>query len=408
MAIATGVNKQVKYKVEATYGTIPAAGSSQALRRVTSDIDLSKETYESNEIRTDYQIADFRHGVKSIGGTINGELSPATYKDFFAAALRQAWQTQVTTGAIITVTSAVTTGASGTFTRASGSYFTDGFKIGQVVQWSGFATTGVPNNAHNFMITALTALIMTGTMLDGVAVGAKVAGDSVTCVTMGKFASVPLTGHTDLSYSIEHYFSDLVLSEVFSGCKVSQIAVQLPATGMATVGIGFMGQNITTAGAEYFTSPTAETTSGILAAVNGAIYVDGTAVGNVTGMNFTINGNMTSNSVIGSNIHADIFEGRVQVSGQITAFFESATLRDLFINETKASINCVFTTANTAAADFIAFSFPSVKLGGAKKDDGDKGLIQTLPFTALLNGTGGTATTLSTLKTTLTIQDSQA
>lgn len=406
--IATGVNKQVKYKVESAWGTVPAAATSQALRRVTSDLDLTKEVYESNEIRTDYQVADMRHGSRSVGGTINGELSPGTYKDFMAAALRQAWQTQVTTGAIITVTSAVTSGAAGTFTRSAGSFFTDGFKIGQVVQWSGFATTGVPNNAHNFYITALTATVMTGTMLDGVAVGAKAAGDSVTGVTVGKFASAPLTGHTDLSYSIEHYYSDLVLSEVFSGCKVSQIDVQLPATGMATCGVGFMGKDITTASAEYFTSPTAQTTTGILAAVNGAIYVAGVVVANITGMNFTINGNMTGGAVVGSNTKPDIFEGRIQVSGQITAFFESATLRDLFINETLASINCVFTTANTAAADFVAFSFPSVKIGGAKKDDGDKGLIQTLPFTALLNSTGGTATTLSTLKTTLTIQDSAA
>lgn len=408
MTIAVGVNKQVKYKVEATWGTVPAAGSAQLLRRVTSDIDLTKDVYESNEIRTDYQVADVRHGSRSVTGTLNGELSPGTYKDFMAAALRQAFQTQVTTGAIITVTAAVTTGAAGTFTRSAGSYFTDGFKIGQVVQWSGFSTTGVPNNAHNFYITALTATIMTGTMLDAVAVGAKIAGDSVTCVTIGKFASAPLTSHTDLSYSIEHFYSDITLSEVFSGCKVSQIDVQLPATGMATIGIGFMGKDITTASAEYFTSPTAQSTTGVLAAVNGAVYVAGAAVANITGMNFTINGNMKGEAVVGSNTKPDIFEGKIQVSGQITAFFESATLRDLFINETLASINCVFTTANTAAADFVAFSFPSVKLGGAKKDDGDKGLIQTLPFTALLNSTGGTATTLSTLKTTLTIQDSAA
>ena len=408
MTIATGVNKQVKYKVESTWGTVPAAASSQLLRRITSDIDLTKDAYESNEIRTDYQVADMRHGSRSVGGTINGELSPGTYKDFMAAALRQAFQTAVTTGAVVTVTAAVTTGASGTFTRSSGSYFTDGFKIGQVVQWSGFATTGVPNNAHNFYITALTALIMTGTMLDGVAVGAKAAGDTVTCVTMGKFASIPLTGHTDLSYSIEHFYSDLTLSEVFSGCKVSQIDVQLPATGMATCGVGFMGKDITTANAEYFTSPTAQTTTGCLAAVNGAVYVAGVAVANITGMNFTINSNMTGEPVVGSNTKPDIFEGRIQVSGQITAFFESVTLRDLFIGETLASINCVFTTANTASADFVAFSFPSVKFNGAAKDDGDKGLIQTMPFTALLNTTGGTATTLSTLKTTLTIQDSAA
>jgi hypothetical protein len=91
MTIAIGVNKQVKYKVESTWGTVPAAGSAQLLRRVSSDLDLKKETYESNEIRTDYQVADFRHGVRRVAGSIRGELSPLTYSDFLAAALRKAW-----------------------------------------------------------------------------------------------------------------------------------------------------------------------------------------------------------------------------------------------------------------------------------------------------------------------------
>ncbi len=408
MAIATGVAKIVKYKVESVYGTVPAAASSQSLRRVSSDLDLSKETYQSNEIRSDYQIADFRHGVQSVAGTIKGELSPGTYKDFIAAALRQAWQTAATTGAIITVAAAVTSGAAGTFTRSSGSFFTDGFKIGDVVRWSGWATTGVPNNAHNFLITALTATVMTGTMLDGVAIGAKVAGDSVTCTLVGKKTFTPLTGHTDLSYSIEHWFSDISLSEVFDGCKVSKLDFQLPATGMATIDVGFMGQGMTTAASEFFTSPTAQTTSGILAGVNGALYVAGVAVANVTGMNFSVDGGMSAEAVLGSNVKPQIFNGRVSVTGQLTAFFESATLRDLFINETEASLVGVFTTSSLAAADFMAFSMSRIKTGGATKDDGEKGLQLTIPFTALLDTAGGTATTLSTMKTTLTIQDSTA
>ncbi len=88
MTIATGVNKQVKYKVESAWGTVPAAASSQLLRRITSDIDLTKDAYESNEIRTDYQVADMRHGSLSVGGTINGELSPGTYKDFMGLAMK--------------------------------------------------------------------------------------------------------------------------------------------------------------------------------------------------------------------------------------------------------------------------------------------------------------------------------
>jgi hypothetical protein len=90
-------------------------------------------------------------------------------------------------------------------------------------------------------------------------------------------------------------------------------------------------------------------------------------------------------------------------------FFENATFRDYFINETEVSICACFTTANTPKADFLAFTMPRVKVGGASKDDGEKGLIQTMPFVALfdtsaLADTGATAT--DSLATTLSIQDS--
>jgi hypothetical protein len=122
-------------------------------------------------------------------------------------------------------------------------------------------------------------------------------------------------------------------------------------------------------------------------------------------LNFSINGNLTSEAVVGSNSKPESFLGRVTVSGQFTAYFENATLRDLFINETESSLICAFSTNNTATADFLSFSFPRIKTGGATKDDGEKGLIQTIPFTALYNSAGG-ATTASTHQTTIQIQDS--
>jgi hypothetical protein len=405
MTIATGVNKQVIYKKETTWGTIPAASSAQALRRTTSDLDLKKETYQSNEIRTDFQVADFRHGVRSVEGTLNGEISPGTYKDFFAAALRQAFQTATTTGAQTTITAATTTGTNGTFTRSAGSYLTDGFKVGDVVRWTGW-TVATANNTKNMLITGLTATVMTVTTLDGTAIVAKAAGDSVTATLAGKKTWVPSTGHTDDSFSIEHWFNDLSVSEVYTGCKVSKLDVQLPATGMGTIGVSLMGKDVTTASAQYFTSPNAQTSTGVIAAVNGALYVGGTAVANVTGMTFTIDGNMTGEAVIGSNSRPDIFEGRVSVSGQITAFFQDATLRDQFLNETESSVIGVFTTGNTAASDFVVFNMPRIKAGGASRDDGDKGIVQTIPFTALLNTAGGTG--VNSLATTISIQDSQA
>ena len=60
MTIAQGVKKVVSYKKQSGLGVPASGGSGQELRRVTSTINLTKDTYQSNEIRSDQQIADFR------------------------------------------------------------------------------------------------------------------------------------------------------------------------------------------------------------------------------------------------------------------------------------------------------------------------------------------------------------
>jgi len=403
MPIASGVAKRVTFKKETTWGTAAGASGGQYLRRVSSSLDLKKETYQSAEIRRDYQVSDMRHGVRSVDGAISGELSAGTWQKFLAAALRRDFGTAITSTALTNVTAAA---ASPQYVRAAGSWLTDGFKVGMVIRWTGWATTGTGNNSRNFLITALTATNMTGVHLDGTAVAAKASGDSVTALEVGKHTYAPATSHTDDSFSIEHWYSDVAQSELFTGCKLQSLGFQLPPTGIASIEGQFLGKDVTTATAEYYTSVTAETTTGVLAAVNGALYVQGTAVALLTGLNFTINGNMSGVPVVGSNTYADINEGRIVVEGQISVLFQDATFRDYFINETEVALTAVLTSANSATADFLGFTMPRIKVGGAAKDDGEKGLIQTLPFTALYLGTGGTGT--ANEATTLQIQDSQA
>ena len=411
MTIATGIAKKLVIASQTAKGTIAAANAASAvyLRRVSSTLDLKKDVYQSNEIRADMQIGDYRHGVRSVDGSISGELSPNTYQLLMAAILRKAWLAGEDTGAISDVTAAATSGAAGTFTRVSGSYLTDGIKVGDVVRWTGWAGGGATaNNAHNFLVTSLTALIMTVVGLDGNPPVADASGDSVTCTVVGKKVWTPVTGHTSDYFTVEHNYSDLDLSEVFTDCKPSTMAFKLPASGMATIDIGMMGLNMTalSAGsAPYFSAPAASSVYNSLAAVNGAVYVQGVAVALITGMDFDIAGGQTAEPVVGSNYKPDIFDGRVQVKGNMTVFFQDATFRDYFINETEVSVNAAFTCDNDADSDFLAFSMPRVKIGGASKDDGEKGLVQTMPFQALYN-TNGHATTANTLNTTLTIQDS--
>ncbi len=409
--IAVGISKLVAFNKEVTFGTAVAAGA-QYLRRVSATLDLTKQTYTSAEILTSQQVRDMRHGVKGVTATLNGEISPGAYAPFFGSILRRLFTTGATSGALTNVTAAA--GPPGTFTRAAGSWITDGFKIGDIVRWTGWTTGGsTANNARNYRITALTATVMTvGTATTGAvgkpeAVVAQASGDSVTVSVVGKKTYVPATGQINESYSLESWFPDVSESELFTGCRVGTIGLSLPPSGMATINIGFVGQNMTPDTTQFFTTPTDVTTGGNLAAVNGFLSVNGVDIALLTGLSINITGNLSTQAVVGSNLTPDVFRGKVMVSGQFTALFDSGTIRDYFINETEISLRVALTASNAVNADFVSIVLPRIKVGSDSKNDSEQAIIGTYSFTALELFTGagsGTAYDASTI----IIQDSLA
>lgn len=400
--LAQGVSKQLRYAKQTGLGTLAATTGGTILRRTTSSLDLAKASYKSAEIRSDYQIADMRLGTRSVAGDISGEISPGTYADLIAGTLRAPFAAGVTTGAQTTVAASA---VAPHFTRTTGSFLTDGFKVGDVIRGTGF--TNAANNATNFMIVAATATNLSVTQLNGpLGIVTEAAGGSVTLSVAGKKSFIPQAGFVDSYFTFEHWFSDIGQSEVFKDCKVSQLDLSLPATGMSTIKAAVMGLDMQAGSAAYFTAPSPESSSGILAAVNGVLLVGGAPVGLVTGMTLTVNGNLTNDAVVGSNVMPDVFNGHIDVTGQITAYFQDAALRDLFVNETESSVIVAMTASNAPNADFLAFTLPRIKVSDAKKDDGEKGVILTMPFTALLNVNGGAGT--ATEMTTVSFQDSQA
>jgi hypothetical protein len=119
------------------------------LRRVSSDIDLSKDTYQSNEIRTDMQVADFRHGMWKIGGGVQGELSPGSYKDLIQSGLRRDFAAVTAiTGASITIA-----GRGSDVHRHPGRWLVpdDGIKAGMVVRLSAGAFNAANISKNLFM-----------------------------------------------------------------------------------------------------------------------------------------------------------------------------------------------------------------------------------------------------------------
>lgn len=398
--LSTGINKQVRYKKEVAgqWGVLPGNTGGNVLRRVTANFNLEKETYQSGEIRTDYQIQDMRHGVRSATGSLNAELSPGSYADFFAAALAKSFAA-VTLGAAVSTTVTVV-GSVYKLIRSTGSWITDGVKVGTVVRATGLTATA--DNNKNLLVTAVTATDLTVVPLNGVALTAQPTGTSVTLSAPGKKTLAPLTGHTDDSFTFEEWYSDIAQSEVFTGCKVNTAALSIPSTGLVTTDFGFMGKDLAQTGTSaYFTAPTAQGTTGIFASVNGVLAINGVAVAVVTDASININRNMQNATVVGSNSIAEMFEGRIAVDGSFSAYFENGTFRDMFKDEVEASLVIALTTSNAANADFVSITLPRIKINSNTKADAEQGIVAQHSFMALLN-----PAVAGTEQTTIAIQDS--
>lgn len=414
MPIAEGVATRVAYKfyssgdiasaVEPNTATDPGASSAVLLRRVGSTLDLAKATYESAEIRPDRQVQDFRHGMRSVGGALSGEISPGSWFPFIEAACRGTSVAPISLSNT-ELTSAAADNAARTITFAGGDPVALGLGVGDVIRLTNMTAAG--NNNTNFTIVSFTGAsnrVLTVTP----APTTQAADTTFNLSRPGRTISVPQTGHVRRKLAIEHYHEDLDISRLFTECRVSGFRLGLPATGMATIECPIVGRNmqvVSGASAPYFASPTAPNTQGITAAVNGVLRVAGSPVGVVTGIE--INAEMAASmpAVVGQNITPDIVLGRFRVTGQVTALFEDATLLNAFLNETDVDILARLDATSALDTNAISLHLPRVKFGGgAVPATGEGEQIVTLPFQALLP----TAPAAGVANSTIRIHDTAA
>jgi len=95
MAIANGAQHSLHFVAESTYGTTPSTPTWTPFPHTGTNLALSKDAIESEKLRGDRQVEDFRHGNKSIGGDVNAELEYAAFDDIIQAVMCGTWSTDV-------------------------------------------------------------------------------------------------------------------------------------------------------------------------------------------------------------------------------------------------------------------------------------------------------------------------
>lgn len=93
MAIANGAQHEIHYVSENTYGTTPSTPTWTPIPHTGTTMNMSKDAVESEKLRGDRQVEDFRHGNKTIGGDISCELEYEAFDDLLEAVMCGTWDT---------------------------------------------------------------------------------------------------------------------------------------------------------------------------------------------------------------------------------------------------------------------------------------------------------------------------
>ncbi len=392
--MADGVNKLIAAKKETFWGTKASAGSAQLFPRVTGAFQLEKDTYDSALINPSQQVRDSRHGTRKASGSLEGELMGSAFEMFVAAALRRDFTGAITTGAIIVI-EATTTG----YERSTGSFIANGFKAGMIVDVTGFTTAA--NNGRK-VITAVSALVLAARSLDDTALVNEIEGDTVTIALAGQRTFTPQTGHTDDSFTVEEWYSDISLSRITLGQQVNTMDIDSSPNSMVKLSFTFMGQNSEPAtGVRYFTTPTDVPDEGTMSAPSGLAIIGGAATCKLTSFKLTENNGITQESVVFCAGMGAKSRAKVAVSGSFTAILEDEEYLNYFDEESEVPMSANFIAQD---GEVVSLFMPRMKINSATIDDGEKVIIITCNFSALEyvgTDTGVEQTTLTFQDTTL-------
>ena len=347
-----------------------------SLRHNSCTLALSKETFQSGELREDRQITDFRHGNQKPAGNIGIELSYAEFDTFLEAALGGTWQSAYSNVS-------AEWGASSTPNIIYATTATHSLVTGDVITVSGFtgATGLLLNVTHVLSAHAPHTLTITGTTL--------VTAAAAATVTLLRNPSL-LAGTTQRSFGIERTFSDISKYQQFTGCVVNSLSLSVKPNAIVTGEFGMLARGSFSTSTAWDSSPTASQTNPPYDSFTGAIKEGGSAIGYVTAVELKLDNGGTPVYVIGDDQTPAIPLGRSNVTGSMDVYFQDLTMLKKFENETTSSVEFYLGTG-LAGGKSYRFYLPNVKYGSGDNPASDeKPIVLKMNYQALYSTTDRT------------------
>jgi hypothetical protein len=364
----------------------------EQLRNTGSTLALAKDTFQSEELISDRQIRDFRHGNKRVEGEVSFEFGYQSFDELLEAVMQGAWTSDVL--------KAGTTKPSFTIARL----YED---IGQLFVFDGVEintfSLSIPINSMvtgSFSFMGQSGASQTHSMyvLPG---GTIEVGD---VFTLSDKDGNELVNYTAAAGTVADVTAGL---ETAWNASTNAICVKYTATDNTT----HLVLAADTAGDWYEVVPTttnggaADTQTMIIThtparpataaptwepfdSFTGTIDEGGSSIGVVTSLEFTVDNGLDPQYVLMDDEVICNVNGRSNVTGTLSVLLEDATLINKFVNETASSVEVQLEDPD---GNTLTFLFPNVKYGAADHPVADDGpVVVTLPFQALYDTTEAT------------------
>jgi hypothetical protein len=198
-------------------------------------------------------------------------------------------------------------------------------------------------------------------------------------------------GNTARSFAFEEGFMDIAQFRVFNGVTFNSLSMEVTPDALVQATFGLMGSTATAfTGTSIDSTPTAITKKDVFFHEGGTINEGGAPVAFVTGITFELTNNLAGNRALGSSSYRSMTLGRAEVTGTVTALFESVTLYNKYRNSTTSSLSFVLSAGSPA--ETLTFTFPDVRYTSGTLQRADTGpVLVELGFTAVYDSASATS-----------------
>jgi len=198
------------------------------------------------------------------------------------------------------------------------------------------------------------------------------------------------------SFTIEEGHTDIGQYQVLTGAVVNSLSLSVRVNSIVTGSFALIGKNASAFSETSIDStPDPASTKTPFDSYTGSLKEGVNTIAVVTGIDLTLNNNIEQLFALYNDAPYDIAPGRAQVSGNVSLYFEDASLINKYIKDTATSLEF---TLQDGAGNSYTFLIPRVKFSGYDKAISENQIVITLPFQGLYDSTEKTALKVTRVK----------